>query len=190
MNKDFHFHYFPQYHEGYKSLVGNVCNTSILLLHGSQMKMPNFLPGLESFRGIFNLGIELSVSDNLLKVQEDVEQIRNQNYEVIISIHTYKDFDSYMRILTVLQPIFPLIHHLGHPLHKEKHSLLPEQIRTFIEFCKTSKLAVELNERYSRQYNVEFYNCIKTDLTWYPSTDAHEPSDVIQYRKMTKYSIL
>ena len=189
MNVDSHFHYFPKDHAEHEKLVEWVDPSSIMLIHGSQIKMPGFIDGMEKFRGKFQLAIELSVNNQVGKIERTIRELKYQNYEVIISIHTYKSPQHFLQILETLVPVFPMVHHLGHPFHKEKTELDPDVIHWFIEFCSNNNLAVELNERYSRLYNVQLYNRMK-EIKHYYATDAHVPKDVCKYRKLTKYSII
>jgi histidinol phosphatase-like PHP family hydrolase len=191
--QDWHFHYFPHLHEGYLKAKTYLPKDSMIVIHDSQFAMEGFLSGMGTIAKELGIqqGVELSLSHDVEKVKRNVAKIKEKDYGLILSVHTYNDPADFLDILRKNVDSFIITHHLGHPFHKEKVELPQIIQREFFDFVSKQGLAVELNEKYSRQYNVEFYNGIKSNCRqWYPSTDAHTPKHVGIYRKLHKYSII
>jgi len=186
--QDYHFHYFPQYHEEYKEVCPLV--DGIMVIHDAQKRMQGFLKGLEEFRSVIPIGIELSINTNFSKINNMITSLKEQGYHVIASVHTYKDHSHFLDVLNTIQPLLNNIHHIGHPFHKEKTVLPDNIIEDFLMFCKKNSVIVELNERYSRSYNIQFYQRIKEELMFVYSTDAHCAKDIGVYKKLSKYNLL
>ena len=189
-NEDWHFHYFPQFHEQYKNL--EISLTGMIVIHDFHYNMNGFRDGMKEISEIYNLsqGIELSISHNFWKVKRNLQRILDDGYQVIFSIHSYKDYEDFFRILDENKLLFSLIHHLGHPFHKEKRELPLIVQDRLISFLNDNGVSVELNERYSRKYNSEFYIRLKQSCSTFLGTDSHNPKSICDYRKLTRFGVI
>ena len=194
IGEDFHFHYFPHLHEGYINIKNRVVKPSMILIHDNQYSMDGFRTGMQEIAKHFEIpqAVELSISHDTDKVKRNLDRIITDGYQVVLSVHTYKNTEDYLQILDENVPFFQRlgVHHLAHPFHHNKEELDNATQQRFFTITKSNNISVELNERYSRDYNVDFYNNIKSYCKWYPSTDAHDPKNVSIYRKLKKYSII
>jgi hypothetical protein len=187
--KDYHFHYVPEFHNDYFGLLSSE-REGLMVIHYNQLRLPNFKRGIETFKDLFPIGVELSGNKNFLQIKDKLNTLLKQNYKVILSIHSYKDLHDFLETLKCLKDLMPLIHHIGHPFHKERSELPTDIIEEFIAFCKDNNVFTELNERYLRSYNINLYDAIKNNLPFYYSTDAHVSKGVFHYNKMNKYHLL
>jgi histidinol phosphatase-like PHP family hydrolase len=188
--KDYHFHYDPRHHNQYDYYINNVITDGIMVIHKNQMRLNDFVRGLEEFRGKINIGIELSANSNYNKMERDIKELEEKNYKIILSLHTYKDSLHYLEVLKSIYPLLTRVHHLGHPFHKETIPLSDFVIEDFISFCLAQNVLVELNERYLRKHLVNFYKEVKERLNFLYSTDAHIPNKIGVYNKMKQYFLL